>query len=71
MPRLVTIERDYPAVAAKMAALGPLVDTLGTTTKGLTWVPTGAVDYLRRANGVVHGGVGDGRPSLACDVHLA
>jgi len=29
------------------------------------------VDYLRRANGVVRGGVGDGRPSLARDVHLA
>jgi nitrate reductase alpha subunit len=71
MPKLVTIERDYTAVAAKMAALGPLVDTLGTTTKGLTWVPSGAVDYLRRANGVVRGGVGDGRPSLRRDVHLA
>ena len=71
MPKLVTIERDYTAVAAKMAALGPLVDTLGTSTKGVTWKPAGAVDYLRQANGVVRGGVGDGRPSLARDVHLA
>jgi nitrate reductase / nitrite oxidoreductase, alpha subunit len=71
MPKLVTIERDYAAVAEKMAALGPLVDTRGTTTKGMTWVPTGAVDYLRRTNGAVRGGVGDGRPSLARDVHLA
>src|SRR5262249_59990669 len=30
-----------------------------------------AVDYLRRANGAVRGGVADGRPSLARDVHLA
>ena len=30
MPKLVTIERDYPAVAQRMAALGPLVETLGT-----------------------------------------
>jgi nitrate reductase / nitrite oxidoreductase, alpha subunit len=71
MPKVVTIERDYTAIGEKMAALGPLVDTLGTTTKGLTWVPTGAVDYLRRTNGAVRGGVGDGRPSLARDVHLA
>ena len=71
MPRLITVERDYAAVAAKMAALGPLTDTLGTTTKGITWVPAGAVDYLRRANGAVRGGVADGRPSLARDVHLA
>jgi len=71
MPRLITVERDYAAVAEKMAALGPLTDTLGTTTKGITWVPAGAVDYLRRANGTVRGGVADGRPSLARDVHLA
>jgi nitrate reductase alpha subunit len=71
MPRLVTVERDYGAVAAKMAALGPLVDTLGTSVKGVTWVPAEAVDYLRRANGTVRGGAGDGRPSLARDVHVA
>jgi nitrate reductase / nitrite oxidoreductase, alpha subunit len=71
MPRIVAVERDYTAVAEKMAALGPLVDTLGTTTKGVTWVPAEAVDYLRRANGVVRHGIADGRPSLARDVHLA
>jgi nitrate reductase / nitrite oxidoreductase, alpha subunit len=71
MPRLVTVERDYPATAAKMAALGPLTSTLGTSIKGATWVPAAAVDYLRRANGTVRGGPGDGRPSLARDVHLA
>lgn len=71
MPRFVPIERDYTAIAAKMAALGPLVDTLGTTTKGITWRPTGAVDYLRRANGAVRGGVADGRPLLDRDVHMA
>jgi nitrate reductase alpha subunit len=71
MPRLVAVERDFTAVAEKLAALGPLVDTLGTTTKGVTWVPAAAVDYLRRANGVARGGAGDGRPSLARDVHLA
>jgi nitrate reductase alpha subunit len=71
MPRLAAVERDYPAVAEKMAALGSLVDTLGTTTKGVTWVPAEAVDYLRRANGTVRGGAADGRPSLAHDVHLA
>jgi nitrate reductase / nitrite oxidoreductase, alpha subunit len=71
MPRVVTIERDYGAVAEKIAALGPLVDTLGTSVKGVTWVPAAAVEYLRRANGTVRGGVGDGRPSLARDVHMA
>ena len=71
MPRLVTIERDYTQVAEKMAAVGPLIDTLGTAVKGAHWVPSGAVDYLRRANGVIRGGAGDGRPSLERDVHVA
>ena len=71
MPRLLAVERDYPAVAAKLAALGPLVDTLGTTVKGTSWVPTEAIGYLRAANGTVRGGIGAGRPSLARDVHLA
>jgi len=71
MPKLVTIERDFPATAAKMAALGPLTGTAGTSVKGVTWVPAEAIDYLRRANGTVRGGPGDGRPSLVRDTHLA
>jgi nitrate reductase / nitrite oxidoreductase, alpha subunit len=71
MPRLVTVERDYPATAEKMAALGPLTGTLGSSVKGITWVPAHAVDYLRHANGAVRGGVADGRPALTRDVHLA
>jgi nitrate reductase alpha subunit len=71
MPRLFEVERDYPAVAAKMAALGPLVDTLGVTSKGVTFNPTDEVEYLRHKNGVVHEGVGATRPSLARDVQMA
>ena len=68
MPKIVVVERDYPAVAEKMASLGPLVERLGTTTKGWTVTPDREVDDLRRTNGVVRGGVADGRPSLARDV---
>ena len=69
MPKLVVVERDYAAVADKMTALGPLLDTLGTTTKGITYEVTREVAYLREKNGVVRGGPADGRPSLARDVH--
>jgi len=71
MPKLVTVERDYPAVAAKMAALGPLTEKLGTAVKGVNWKPAAAVEYLRRANGTIRGGVADGQPSLARDTHVA
>lgn len=71
MPKLVPIERDYAAVAEKMAALGPLVENAGTAIKSIAWKPVDAVDYLRRQNGTVRGGVGDGRPLLVRDVHMA
>jgi nitrate reductase alpha subunit len=69
-PKLVLVQRDYTTVAAKMAALGPLVDTLGATTKGVTYDLAEPVAYLRATNGPVRGGVADGRPSLARDVHM-
>ncbi|WP_069813976.1 nitrate reductase subunit alpha [Streptomyces sp. TP-A0874] len=67
MPKLVVIERDYAAVAEKLGAVGPLLDTLGTSTKGVTWLPGAELDRLRRSNGAVRGGVADGRPSIARD----
>jgi len=69
MSKLVVVERDYGAVADKLAALGPLLDTLGTTGKGVAVDVTPEIEYLRRKNGAVRGGVADGRPSLARDVH--
>ena len=63
MPKLVVVERDYGAVLDKWLALGPLVDELGTGTKGIGWKPLPEVDELRRRNGELKG-----RPSLARDV---
>jgi len=69
MPKLIEVERDYAAVAAKMSALGPLMEKLGATTKGVTYDETASVEYLRAKNGAVRGGPADGRPSLKRDVH--
>ncbi|HET7397662.1 MAG TPA: nitrate reductase subunit alpha [Intrasporangium sp.] len=71
MPKLLVVERDYGAIHDKMIALGPLLDTLGTTTKGITYDVGREVDYLRRKNGVLHGGVKEGRPSLVTGIHAA
>jgi nitrate reductase alpha subunit len=68
MPKLITVQRDYGAVAEKMTALGPLLDTLGATTKGVTFDVTRELEFLRHKNGTVRGGVADGRPSIARDV---
>ncbi|MDQ4092059.1 MAG: molybdopterin-dependent oxidoreductase, partial [Actinomycetota bacterium] len=71
MPRLVVVERDYPAVGEKMVALGPLVERVGLTTKGVTVHPDAEVDYLKAANGTIVSGRAAGRPSLAKDAHAA
>ena len=71
MPKLVVVERDYGAVHDKMTSLGPLVETAGIAWKGIAWKPEQEVEDLRRCNGVVRGGVGDGRPKLERDVHVA
>ncbi|MCF3132347.1 nitrate reductase subunit alpha [Streptomyces olivochromogenes] len=67
MPKLLTVERDYGAVAEKMTALGPLLDTLGATTKGITFRLERELEYLRHKNGTARGGVADGRPLIARD----
>jgi nitrate reductase alpha subunit len=76
MPALTVVERDYGAIAEQMVALGPRIDALGTTIKGVTLVPTTEIDELRHTCGSVRGGLADGRPSLAraeqaCEAILA
>ncbi len=76
MPSLVVVERDYAAVGAQMSALGPNVERLGTSVKGITLKQPDTVEILKRTNGVVVGGPADGRPSLrraeqACEAILA
>ncbi len=71
MPKLVVVERDYTAIATKMGALGPLMDTLGTTHKALTVDVSAEVEYLKGKNGVRHGGIADGRPRLETGINVA
>ncbi|GAA2523090.1 nitrate reductase subunit alpha [Pilimelia columellifera subsp. columellifera] len=68
MPKFIVVERDYGAIADKMAALGPLLDTLGTTTKAVTIDVRPEIAQLRELNGEAHGGVADGRPRLDTDI---
>jgi nitrate reductase alpha subunit len=68
MPKFLVVERDYAAIAEKMAALGPLLDRLGTTTKAVTVDVTPEVERLKHINGTVRGGIADGRPRLDTDI---
>ena len=71
MPKLTVVERDYPHVAAKLASVGPLLERLGATTKGVTFDVARSVEYLKAKNGVVRapGNPVDGRPLLTRDTH--
>jgi nitrate reductase alpha subunit len=71
MPALAVVERDFAAIADKMAALGPLTERLGLATKGVQFKPDAEVDHLAHINGVMLGGVTDGRPALDTDAKMA
>ena len=69
MPKLVVVERDYGAVAEKMTRTRPAAghvrrDHQGRDLRGRARRST----TCGAKNGVVRGGVADGRPSLASDV---
>jgi nitrate reductase / nitrite oxidoreductase, alpha subunit len=70
MPKLVAVERDYPAVAAKMQALGPLVERAGIGAKGLQLKPVEEIEELVRRNGRTRSGPAKGRPRLVRDVDV-
>jgi nitrate reductase alpha subunit len=67
MPRLIMVERDYPHLSDQMGSVGPLVDKLGATTKGVN-IPIGnETQYLSLRNGVKKEGKGQGRPAIDRD----
>jgi nitrate reductase alpha subunit len=67
-PKFVPVERDYTAIGAKMSALGPLLDTVGTMQKGVAVKTAPEVALLARVNGVIAEGPAAGRPALVTDV---
>src|SRR5690625_7735113 len=54
-----------------MTSIGPLLDTLGTSTKGVTCDVKPEIERLALRNGRRNGGPADGRPALATDVQMA
>ncbi|MFC0105250.1 nitrate reductase subunit alpha [Kibdelosporangium aridum] len=66
-PVLTVVERDYTAIAAKLATLGPVLDKLGTTTKGWTVEVSPELAWLAASNGIAKGGPAAGRPLLDTD----
>lgn len=69
MPNVFLVKRDYPSTYKKFTSLGPLVDTLGMSTKGLNWEAREEVESLREQNGeITDPGISHGRPRLETDL---
>lgn len=71
MGPLAVVERDYAAIAEKWTTLGPLVDNLGVTTKGVTTHPAQEVEELAAKFGVMDSGPAQGRPAITSAERMA
>ncbi|MGW2160434.1 nitrate reductase subunit alpha [Nonomuraea sp. NPDC001699] len=70
MPAVTLVERDYTAIADKLAAFGPLAERQGMTVKGVTVRPVPESAWLAARCGTAAGGPAEGRPLLDSDVKL-
>ena len=71
MPSFQIVERDYTAIADKLAAVGPLADKLGFTVKNVTYRVEHQAAQLAASGGVMLGGAADGRPAMDTDAKMA
>ncbi|MFE0382598.1 nitrate reductase subunit alpha [Streptomyces bungoensis] len=70
LPHFTLVERDYTAVADRLAALGPLAEEQGVTVKGVTVRPQAEARWLASRCGTARAGAARGRPLLDTDVKL-
>ena len=71
LPALQVVERDYTAIAEKLATVGPLADRLGFTIKNIHYDVSEPVAKLGRLHGVMPSGAGAGRPAIDTDSRMA
>ena len=71
MPALTVVERDYTAIADKLATVGPLADRLGFTVKNITYDVSEQVHQLAELHGVYPEGPAAGRPAIDTDERMA
>ncbi len=73
LPLFKVVERDYPNTYKKFIALGPMMEKLPNTIKGVEWDTSDEYEHLKHHNGVIKlDGISKGMPSLeeasqACD----
>ena len=71
MPVFAVVERDYTAIADKLATVGPLAEKLGFTVKNINYDVSHQVNQLAQLHGVFPSGPAAGRPAIDTDVRMA
>ncbi|HXV26074.1 MAG TPA: nitrate reductase subunit alpha, partial [Alphaproteobacteria bacterium] len=72
MPGIVIVERDYPNLYKRFTALGPLMDSLGNSGKGMSWKTGEEVELLKGLNGTVEAeGPTKGLPRIESEIDAA
>ncbi|WGX98301.1 nitrate reductase subunit alpha [Nocardioides sp. L-11A] len=71
MPVIAVAERDYTAIYDKLTTIGPLLEKVGMTTKGVLYDVRREVDLLRKRHGTADAGAGAGQPKVETDVQMA
>jgi nitrate reductase alpha subunit len=70
LPLLKVVERDFANTYKKFIALGPLMEKLGNTIKGVEWDTKDEYEHLKHHNGTIKlEGISQGMPSLEDVVH--
>jgi nitrate reductase alpha subunit len=72
MPRILTVERNYPQTYNRFTSLGPLMKSLGNGGKGINWNTDTEIELLGLLNGVVTEEVDSkGLPRMETDIQAA
>ncbi|MFP5397615.1 MAG: nitrate reductase subunit alpha, partial [Gammaproteobacteria bacterium] len=71
-PQITVVERDFPNVYRRFTALGPLMEKVGNSGKGIAWNTADEVRQLAELNGCVHDeGPTQGMPRIVTDIDAA
>ncbi|GET29395.1 nitrate reductase subunit alpha [Prolixibacter sp. SD074] len=72
MPKIITVERNYPETYNRFTSLGPLMKSAGNGAKGISWNTEEEVEFLKQLNHTVSEETGaQGLPQIRTDIQAA
>jgi nitrate reductase alpha subunit len=72
MPKIVTVERNYPETYNRFTSLGPLMKSAGNGAKGISWNTEEEIEFLKQLNHIVTEETDShGLPQIMTDIQAA